>query len=86
MVVMLGTPKKTATFSIGNAVSEIPMNEVDLGHYVGEYFPEAGDSFSNEDIYVYLTDDYGRKSKQKVALSPVSISDASRGGAMRKSH
>ena len=73
IVVMLGTPKKTATFSIGNSITQIPMNEVDLGHYVGEYFPEPVDRFADEDIYVYLSDEFGRTSKQKVALGPVSL-------------
>lgn len=72
-VVLLGTGKKSASFSIGKAIEEIPMIEKDAGHYIGEYYPLEIDHFQDEPVAVYLTDEFGRTTEQKVGVGPVSL-------------
>ena len=72
-VLMLGTPKKRATFSIGGRVRDVPMNEVAEGHYVGEFHPLAGENFPAEVIKVRLHDEFGRTSEQLVGYSKVAL-------------
>ena len=72
-VVMTGSPGHTASFSIGDVVRNIPMLEVEDGHYLGEFFPLKIDSFESQDVYVSLTDRYRRTTRQRVGLGPVSL-------------
>ncbi|MBX7144843.1 MAG: DUF799 domain-containing protein [Oligoflexia bacterium] len=72
-VLMFGSPNMQARFSIGDAVEQIPMVERDEGHYIGEFFPLAADSFKDQQVYVYLTDTYGRTSKQRLGNTPITI-------------
>jgi hypothetical protein len=72
-VVLLGTPKRSASFSIGNKIQNIPMLEKDESHYIGEYYPLPSDVIANEPVTVSLTDQYGRVAIQTVGVGPVSI-------------
>jgi hypothetical protein len=72
-VLMLGSPKKIATFSVGRSIENIPMVERDEGHYVGEYYPLPSDSFSNQTVKVSLEDQYGRVSEQIIGVGPVTL-------------
>lgn len=75
-VVMLGTPKEDAYFSIGSIIEQIPMVEKDEGHYIGQYYPLAPDRVSAEPVFVYLRDKYGRLSEQKVGMGSVSVQES----------
>ena len=72
-VLMFGSSKDTATFSIGNTIENIPMVEKDSGHYIGKYFPLPKDNFSNQNVYVALTDNFGRTTKQKIGTAAISL-------------
>jgi len=72
-VLAFGTPKMTATFSLGGVIQNIPMAEEDESHYFGEYFPLPTDQFSSQPVYVYLTDEFGRSTKEEVANGKVSV-------------
>src|SRR5690606_17603753 len=56
-VLLLGSAKKKASFSIGNVIEHIPMVEQGHGRYVGEFYPLSTDSFADEPVVVSLTDD-----------------------------
>lgn len=73
MVVLYGTNEQTASFSIGDVIRDIPMIERTPGHYSGEYYPLASDSFTAQTVRVSLTDQYGRKTVQEVGPGPVSL-------------
>jgi hypothetical protein len=72
-VVMVGSPGRVATFSIGSYVENIPMAEHEPGHYVGEYHPLASDHFSSLPVYVSLSDKFGRTTRQKLGRSEVTL-------------
>ncbi len=72
-VLAFGSPNDTASFSIGNVIENIPMVEKDKGHYIGKYFPLPSDTFSNQSIYVALTDEFGRATRQKISTATVSL-------------
>ena len=72
-VLMLATPKKVASFSIGDRVENLPMLEKEEGHYIGEYYPLPSDRFPAEHISVSLVDQYGRETVQTVGMPPVSV-------------
>ncbi len=72
LVLMIGTPGKQASFSIGNQITDIPMVELDRGHYRGEYFPLPGELLQTKKIVVQLRDQFGRKSSRM--LHPNNIS------------
>ncbi len=72
-VLMFGSPENTAVFSIGTTVENVPMIEIDKGHFIGEYYPLPGEKFENEQVVVYLKDRYNRSAQQKVGVEPVSL-------------
>lgn len=72
-VLLFGTPEEKAYFSIGDKIMNIPMSEKQMGHYIGEYFPLSADSFSDLPVYVYLTDRFGKTSKQKIGTSNLTV-------------
>ncbi len=73
-VVMLGSAGKNASFSIGKVIVDIPMNELDPGHYIGDFYPLSSDTFKGEQVTVRLGDDVGRISEQRVGVSTVTLS------------
>lgn len=73
-VLIFGSPRMQARFSIGDIIEQIPMVERDEGHYIGEFFPLASDNFRNQEVYVTLTDTFGRSSRQKIGDAQISIS------------
>lgn len=72
-VVAFGSPSQSATFSVGNVALNVPMLERAPGHYIGEYFPLATDSFSRQYVVVALKDEYGRSTSQRIAKTPLSV-------------
>lgn len=72
-VLMVGSPKREASFSIGSAIENVPMAEHESGHYIGEYHPLSSDRFENVPIYVTLTDQFGRSTRQKLGRSSVTL-------------
>jgi hypothetical protein len=73
VVVMMGSPAQTASFSIGKKIRDIPMFERSPGHYYGEYLPWAGESFGPSDVTTSLKDKFGRVTFKKIALAPVAL-------------
>lgn len=72
-VLMLGSSGKAAYFSVGEKISQVAMFERDQGHYVGEFYPLAGEDLAQQEVYVHLVDDFGRQSRQRVGVGPVSV-------------
>lgn len=72
-VIALGTPGQTGSFSIGDSVLNIPMVERESGHYIGEYFPVPGDSFSNQYAVVQLKDSFGREINQRLGRTALTL-------------
>lgn len=62
-VIILGSPAQTATFSIGNTITDIPLVERSAGHYVGEYIPLPSDRFEQQPVSVSLQDEEGRATR-----------------------
>jgi hypothetical protein len=75
-VLAFGSPDQRASFSIGDYVQRVPMIQKDRGHYIGEYFPLATDSFENQFVTVFLADEFGRSTQQKVGSTPISLAAA----------
>lgn len=75
-VLIFGTSKRKASFSIGEAVQHVPMAEKDPGHYIGEYLPLGSDTFTNQSVYVYLTDEFGRTTRQRLGNSAITLNRA----------
>jgi len=73
VVVIYGTKGQSASFSLGTAIEGIPMEELHPGHYFGEYIPLPTDSFSNQNVIVELTDQYGRSTFQTVSKNPITL-------------
>ena len=73
IVLMFGTPKQVASFSVGKLIENVPMVEREEGHYYGEYYPLESDMFQDEDIFVKVTDKFGRSTEQKVKINTVSL-------------
>lgn len=72
-VLIFGTPKRLASFSVGEVVQHVPMAEKDPGHYIGEYLPLSSDSFRDQPVYVFLTDEFGRTTRQKLGNNLLSL-------------
>lgn len=72
-VVAFGSANDAASFSIGNIIENIPMVEKEKGHYIGKYFPLPNESFEDQDVYVALTDEFGRTTRQKLGTSKVAL-------------
>ncbi len=73
IVVSFGSPRLSSTFSIGKVIQNVPMIERAPGHYYGEYYPLPTDSFKNQEVFVMLTDEFGRTTTQIVSRDPVSL-------------
>ncbi|MCO6431095.1 MAG: hypothetical protein J5J00_09565 [Deltaproteobacteria bacterium] len=73
IVVASATPKQDMFFSIGNIIENIPMVERDSGHYIGKYLPLSTDSFNDQPVYVAVTDQFGRVTKQKIGTGAISL-------------
>ena len=72
VVAVMGTPEMTGSFSIGNAIRDVPLVERSPGHYIGEYLPVSGDTFQSQIVTVSLQDEAGRKTSQP--LSKIAVS------------
>jgi hypothetical protein len=72
-VLAFGSADKNASFSIGESVQHIPMAQKGEGHYIGEYFPLPSDSFKNQPVYVFITDEFGRSTQQKLGSTTLSL-------------
>lgn len=73
VVVAFGSPGQAASFSVGNVARGIPMIERAPGHYIGEFIPLSGDSFSSQFVVVSIRDEFGRTTSQKLAAKTVSF-------------
>ena len=73
IVVAFASEHNQATFSIGNAITDIPMIERTPGHYFGEYIPLETDSFSGATVSISLKDSFGRSTIQKISKSPLTL-------------
>ena len=65
-VLVVGSAKKTATFSVGRSIENLPMAERAPGHYIGQFVPLKTDHFMKEEVRVSLTDKFGRATVQKL--------------------
>lgn len=72
-VVALGSTKNFASFSIGNTIENLPMVEKDSGHYIGKYVPLESDKFKDQSVYISLSDQFGRTTRQKLGTGTVSL-------------
>lgn len=72
-VVAMGSSKHFASFSIGNVIENLPMVEKESGHYIGKYAPLSSDSFKDQPVYVSLTDQFGRTTRQKIGTATLSL-------------
>jgi hypothetical protein len=72
VVAVMGSPEMTGSFSIGNAIRDVPLVERSSGHYIGEYLPVSGDTFQTQIVTVSLQDEAGRKTSQ--SLSKIAVS------------
>ena len=73
VVIVYGSPGQTGTFSIGNAVADIPLTERSPGHYIGEYIPLSTDRFTAQSVAVSLRDEAGRKTNLAIPGQPITI-------------
>lgn len=76
-VIMYGSPAGKASFSILKSIENVPMSEIGEGHYIGEFYPLANDSFQEREVEVYLRDKVGRTSSQKIGAGAISLRAAS---------
>ncbi|NDC37668.1 MAG: hypothetical protein EBZ48_06400, partial [Proteobacteria bacterium] len=65
-VMMIGSRKRSASFSIGQVIVNVPMAERAPGQYIGEFIPLPSDHFENEPVVVTLLDEFGRATTQTV--------------------
>lgn len=72
-VLIFGTSASTASFSIGNAIKDIPLIERTPGHYVGEYHPAPNDQFINAPVKVSLVDKLGRRATQFIGRGEITL-------------
>ena len=72
-VLAIGSAKKQAYFSIGDRILNIPMIEIEEGHYRGHYFPLPGESFHDEVVTITLNDRFGRSADKPIGLSRVHL-------------
>ncbi len=64
---------KTASFTIGNYVRNVPMIETKAGHYIGEFWPLPEEKFEAQSITITLKDSNNRITKLVVDSGPVSL-------------
>lgn len=72
-VVMVGSEKLRASFSIGNSIRSVPMTEREPGAYIGEYHPLPTDTFTNAPVVVELTDRFGRTTIQRIGGESLTV-------------
>lgn len=72
-VLIRGSTGNSAFFSIGDKIEYLPMLEQDNGHYIGRYYPLPSDDFRNQSIFVYLIDQFGKTTKQRIGTSTVTL-------------
>jgi len=72
-ILVYGTPRVKASFSLGRVVQEIPLNERSPGHYVGKFFPVSSLSLDQVPLMVTLEDENGFKTTQKVVGPTISL-------------
>ncbi|MCC6952942.1 MAG: DUF799 family lipoprotein [Deltaproteobacteria bacterium] len=84
IVVMLATPGISASFSIGNAIENVPMAERSPGHYYGEFVPLPTDRFENLPVKLTAIDKYGRTAVSTVAKPALSLSSDSSANVARQ--
>ncbi len=72
-VLVFGSPKLQASFSIGNAIQNLPLVEQSAGHYYGVFYPLPSDRITNLPVKVQLSDNFGRASALEVKNGPVSL-------------
>ena len=73
IVIVLGSPGVTGNFSIGNAVTNVPLTERSPGHYLGEYIPLPTDRFTSQTVAVSLQDDAGRTTNITIPGQPITV-------------
>lgn len=73
VVIVYGSAGQTGTFSIGNAVTDIPLTERSPGHYLGEYIPLPTDRFTTQSVAVSLQDEAGRVTNLAIPGQPITI-------------
>lgn len=72
-VVVFGSPKLHASFSIGDVAQNIPLVEQSESHYSGVFYPLPSDKIKDLPVRVQLSDNFGRKSSLLVKNGPVSL-------------
>ena len=72
-VVIQGTPKRQAYFSIGDYRKNIDMQEIEPGGYLGVYKVLPGDNVTKAMITGYLRDDSGNTAEWVDALGTVTL-------------
>lgn len=65
-VMLVGSRKRAATFSIGQVITNVPMAERAPGQYSGEFVPLPTDHFDDELVVVSLVDEFGRATTQSL--------------------
>lgn len=73
VLLMYASAGARASFSIGNAVRSIPMEEHSPGHYYGEYHPLPSDHFSQQEVSFFVEDGHGRVTSRVASREPVSL-------------
>jgi len=72
-VVIQGTPKMQASFSIGDYKKNIDMQEIEPGGYLGTYKVIPGDNVTKAMITGYLRDDAGNTAEWVDALGSITL-------------
>lgn len=72
-VLMLGSSKAIASFTIGDKIQNVPMIERTPGHYLGEFYPLSTDQFTDANVVVSLMDDFGRSTTQKIGVTKLNL-------------
>jgi hypothetical protein len=73
ILLMYGSAKAKASFSIGEFIRSVPMEEHSPGHYYGEYHPLPSDHFSNQEVTFSLEDSSGRLTSRVVSKEPLTL-------------
>jgi parallel beta-helix repeat protein len=72
-VIIQGTPKMQASFSIGDYKKNIDMQEIEPGGYLGTYKVIPGDNVTKAMITGYLRDDAGNTAEWVDALGSITL-------------
>lgn len=72
-VLVLGDKDNSASFSIGNYLSDIPMIETAPGQYVGEFWPLPEEKFEAQTITISLKDSKKRVTKLVLNSNAVTL-------------